>query len=232
MTLFNEFIRLGSNFSGALPLLSYILVVIYFTITKVPRYIHVVFMICLISTATDAITFVLYAKKIHTALFLNIQDVLNFGLSIWFYYEILFKNTKKLPLIIGVVVYVLFYIFITVEVQDLYQYQGFAWAIQCIIVLGFGISYSQYLLQNAMHPPELLSSKLWLNGANLFYFGFSFWLFVLSTVLLVEIDKDTVRTVWMFHNTNNIIKNILFAIGIYSSLDPEERDYNLFDKPA
>lgn len=227
----SEIVRLSSNLSIVVPLLAYILAVIYLSFKKVARFVHIVGLLSFSSAITDAITFVMFDKGIKTILAFNIYILLFFLLTSWFYYEVLFKSFHKRFLVITVVIYLMLFLVVSMCVQDVNnEYLNYVWGFQSLLMLSYGVIYSRHLLITALHPPLQITSKLWLNGGNLFYFSFSFWLFVMANILLLEMDRDTARTVWMFHNASNIFKNILFAIGIYCCMNPEERDFTIFDK--
>ncbi|MBK7885196.1 MAG: hypothetical protein IPJ81_16440 [Chitinophagaceae bacterium] len=55
----------------------------------------------------------------------------------------------------------------------------------------------------------------WINTAVFYYFGASFLLFISRNYIFKTQTVEFINMTWSFHNLNNIIKNILFAIGIY-----------------
>lgn len=56
---------------------------------------------------------------------------------------------------------------------------------------------------------------LWISFATLFYYSGNLFVFLAATYL--ETDPDYLRVFWILHNVLNIIKNILFAIGLWQS---------------
>jgi hypothetical protein len=48
----------------------------------------------------------------------------------------------------------------------------------------------------------------------LFYFSFSIFLFGMGSFLFSKQDPQVTLLLWSTHNINNIIKNILFTIGL------------------
>ncbi|HET9057304.1 MAG TPA: hypothetical protein VFN30_10720, partial [Chitinophagaceae bacterium] len=47
------------------------------------------------------------------------------------------------------------------------------------------------------------------------YFSFNLFLFIIANYVFKNFSNEIGMTVWGFHNINNIVKNILFAVGIY-----------------
>lgn len=56
---------------------------------------------------------------------------------------------------------------------------------------------------------------LWISFATLFYYSGNLFVFLAATYL--ETDQHYLRVFWILHNVLNIIKNILFAIGLWQS---------------
>ncbi|HET9056058.1 MAG TPA: hypothetical protein VFN30_04340, partial [Chitinophagaceae bacterium] len=55
----------------------------------------------------------------------------------------------------------------------------------------------------------------WITTAVFLYFSFNLFLFIMANYILKKFSAEIGMTVWGFHNINNIVKNILFAVGIY-----------------
>lgn len=56
---------------------------------------------------------------------------------------------------------------------------------------------------------------LWISFATLFYYSGNLFVFLAATYL--ETDQDYLSVFWILHNVLNIIKNVLFAIGLWQS---------------
>ena len=57
----------------------------------------------------------------------------------------------------------------------------------------------------------------WINTAILIYFSGNLFLFIFNTYL-VSVLKDDLVVYWSFHNLLYLIKNVLFAIGLWQNL--------------
>ncbi|MEK6783397.1 MAG: hypothetical protein AABY93_16970 [Bacteroidota bacterium] len=57
---------------------------------------------------------------------------------------------------------------------------------------------------------------LWISFAALGYYGGNFFLFLFSNYLTKSID-GSLAILWVLHNILNVIKNILFAIGLWQA---------------
>ena len=64
-------------------------------------------------------------------------------------------------------------------------------------------------------------SLIWINIGVMIYFCLNLFLFLMANHVLTRLDSETSALIWSSHNINNVIKNILFAIGIfYAKQDP------------
>jgi hypothetical protein len=47
-----------------------------------------------------------------------------------------------------------------------------------------------------------------------YYNSLNLFIFIFDTFIFENMDEAQVLGVWMFHNMNNVVKNVLFAVGI------------------
>jgi hypothetical protein len=88
------------------------------------------------------------------------------------------------------------------------------WSVSGLILIVYGLKYYNHLSDN---PPILdthLYSSLAFNGGILLYFTFSLLLFIIDSYVL-ETQPHSIPLLWSFHNINNVLKNIAFALGLY-----------------
>lgn len=203
-------IRAASNLSVALPLVVYL-----FRIRYASRQIHIIGLLIILSGLADAAGFILLKGGASTVVLFNGYYSLLFVLLSWFYYEALAENTHRLIVGIGSVVYVVSYVLVSVYVQGISEYQTLMWVITAIIMIIYSISYFFYSVSTISSAEFYGFSLIWINVGVMIYFCLNLFLFVMGNYILTKLDPDTSVLIWSSHNINNIIKNLLFAIGIY-----------------
>lgn len=206
----SEFIRLASNISLLVPLLIYISRIRYAS-----RQIHIIGAIVIVSCLSDLIGYILFKQNESNVLVFNAYYLLLFFLLSWFYYEILFQKNQRKIVWIGVVVYLLSFILVTLFVQGLREYQTLMWVITAVIMITYSIGYFFYSLSTVDPNRYLNYSFIWINVGVMIYFCLNLFLFTIGDYVLTRLDPLTSALIWSTHNVNNIIKNVLFAIGIY-----------------
>ena len=206
----SEIIRIASNISLVLPL------VIYFTKMKyASKRIHIVGGLIILSGICDLIGFILFSRQLPNIIVFNIYYAILFFMLTWFYYEILFISSRRVMLWIGLGVYLQSFILITIYVQGFFEYQTLMWVITAIIMIIYSISYFFYSLSTIPTANIYGSTYIWINSGVLIYFCLNLFLFIMGNYVLTELPPEMSLLIWSFHNVNNIIKNVLFSIGIY-----------------
>lgn len=206
----SEVIRIASNVSLILPLIMYLI-----RIRHASRQVHIIGLLVIASGVCDLIGLVLFSRSQSTVVLFNIYYALLFFLLTWFYYEILFVNTRRMMIWIGLAVYLQSFILVTAFVQDFFQYQTVMWLITAIIMIIYSIAYFFYSVSTITTSGYFGYSLIWINIGVMIYFCLNLFLFIMGSYVLTKLDPETSAMIWSSHNVNNIIKNILFAIGIY-----------------
>ncbi len=205
-----EIIRLASNLSLLVPLS------IYFTRMRyASRQVHIIGILIIASGLCDVIGFILFSKHQSTVVVFNAYYSILFFLLTWFYYEALFVNTRRVMVWIGLAVYLPSFFLITIYVQNFSQYQTLMWVITAIIMIMYSIAYFFYSLSTVTPSAFFGYSLIWINMGVMIYFCLSLFLFVLGNYVLTKLDPQTSALIWSTHNINNIIKNILFSVGLF-----------------
>ena len=208
----SEVIRVASNVSLLLPLAIYLTRVKY-----AARHVHIIGILLIASGLCDLLGFILFEKRQSTVVLFNTYYALLFILLTWFYYEILFTNTRRLMIWIGLAIYIQSFILVSVFMQNFLEYQTLMWVITAVIMITYSIAYFLHSLSTITTTGFLGYSVIWINIGVMIYFCLNLFLFVMGNYVLTKLDPDTSALIWSSHNVNNIIKNILFAVGIYFS---------------
>jgi hypothetical protein len=206
----SEIIRIASNISLLLPLAIYLTRIKYAS-TRV----HIIGALIIVSGVCDLVGFVLHGGRQSTAILFNTYYAMLFFLLTWFYYEILFLNTRRMMVWIGLAIYLQSLILITIFVQSFFEYQTLMWVITAIIMIIYSIAYFFYSFSTIPVPSLFGYTFMWINSAVLIYFCLNLCLFILGNYVLTRLEPEVSLLIWSFHNVNNIIKNVLFAVGIY-----------------
>lgn len=202
-----EIIRLASILSVLLPLIFYLI-----RVKTTSRTVHKIGGVIILSAVSDAIAFYFFKGGQSTVFLFNTYYLALFLFLAWFYNGILTTRSGRNTVLTGLFGYILAFILVTTFVQGYDEYQTFMWTITGIIIIVFSISY--FLSVFSAQLPMENFGLLWINSGILFYFSFNLFLFVMSSYVLTKLAPELSMLIWSFHNVNNIIKNILLALGI------------------
>jgi hypothetical protein len=206
----SEIIRITSNISVVLPM------AMYFTrFTYASKRVHIIGVLIVFSAACDLAGFILFRENQSTAILFNAYYAILFLLLTWLYYEILFLKDRRLIVWIGLAIYLQSFILTTVFVQSVFEYQTLMWIITAIIMIIFGSTYFFHSISTIPASTIFSHSFIWINGGVMIYFCLNLFLFILGNHVLTKVDPEMSMLIWGFHNVNNIIRNLLFAIGIH-----------------
>lgn len=205
----SEIIRLASNFSVLIPLVFYLA-----KIRFASRQVHIIGALIIVSGLCDLIGFILLNRQASTAVLFNTYYALLFLLLSWFYYEALTVKTLRILVWIGLLVYFVSFALVSVYVQSFFEYQSLMWLITAIFMIIYSISYFFLSLSSIAQADYLGYSLTWINVGIMIYFCLNLFLFVMGNYVLTQLEPEISALIWSSHNVNNIIKNILFALGI------------------
>lgn len=202
-----EIIRLASILSVIIPLIFYLV-----RMKTTSRTIHKIGGVIILSAASDAMGFYFFKGGQSTVFLFNTYYLALFLFLAWFYRGVLTTAAGRRTVMIGLMGYILSFVLITAFVQGYDEYQTFMWTITGMIIIIFSISY--FLSVFSQQLPMENFGLLWINSGILFYFSFNLFLFVMSSYVLTKLAPELSMLIWSFHNVNNIIKNLLLALGI------------------
>ena len=175
---------------------------------------HIIGILLFIAAICDLAGFLMFRAQQSTAVVFNSYYSLMFLLLCRFYYEIIFRYKFRIALVLGVSIYVISFVLITFYVQDFLNYQNLIWIIAGVIMILYSLTYFVNSLSAIQNSHLFDNSTTWVNTGILFYFSFSLFLFSMGDYLFNKQDPQVTLLLWSTHNVNNIIKNVLFAIGL------------------
>ena len=205
----SEIIRVASNVSLLLPLLMYLSRFKYAS-----RQVHIIGILIIVSGVCDLIGLFLFGRNQSTVVLFNTYYAVMFALLTWFYYEVLFVNSRRMLIWIGLAIYVQSFVLVTAFVQSFLEYQTLMWVISAIILIIYSIAFFFHSLSTISTSGYFGYGLIWINIGVMIYFCLNLFLFLMGNYVLTRLDPETGAMIWSSHNINNIIKNILFAIGI------------------
>ncbi|WP_296623473.1 hypothetical protein [Marivirga sp.] len=204
MEIFIDTLRYLSNYS---PL---ILIVILFIRRRSHFLIidQIIIAIVVLSFTTD-IT-LKYLIEGRNYIYILIYILIETLLFLYFFYELLKKR--------GILVLIMLLFFLITFVLELffknpvYDLFTFSLTIRCLIfiILSLYYFYQIYTLEADIFKTE--APQFWYNVGILIYFSLAFFPFLLATEILIEVFD---YTLWQVHNIGNIMKNLIFATGIW-----------------
>jgi hypothetical protein len=216
----SEIIRYASNLSILPPLAHYL--IILFKPGKVNSFAHAIGAAIIISLICDGVSFFLHSNNIKTVLIIDFYYIGTFIAGSWFFFEIVFKLYAKRTFIVASVAYFTVLILLIVSgIQDFKQYQNLAWTVEAMIFIIYSIGYFIYLFINLPNRQFGVASSVWFCFGFFFYFTMNLILFVLADWIFAQ-ESNTSNMIWSLHNVVNIMKNIIFSIGLAVLINSKE----------
>lgn len=209
MLLITDCIRFASNFSVLIPLL---FLMLRWRQVNVATYFFLIAAIVL-SLISDGVTFLQGRTGASNYYVSNVYIMCTYVFLALFY--LLLIPGYRVLIYASIVVYGAVILLNGLYIQDINDFQGYNFSIASILLVAFSVLYFIQIVRDAP-TPEITSFPLfWINSSIFFYFSFSLFLFVFSDFVFSSLSNAEGRIFWSFHNVNNIIKNVLFAVGIY-----------------
>ncbi len=143
----------------------------------------------------------------------NIYFIFQFCAVSYIYISLFKKN--KLLVYMGLMVFTAVVFINALYITPFTEFQNWPRFIGNIILVSYSIVFYLEMYNNLPTDEQYSSLVLWVNMAVLFYFGMNLYLFATFDYILKNESDEIAIMSWSFHNVCNIVKNGLFAIGIY-----------------
>ena len=182
----SEIIRLASNISLLVPLAFYLS-----RIKHLSREIHIIGALLFVSGASDLAGYILFNRQQSTVMLINSYYILMFFLLTWFYYRILLVRIQRRMVWVGVVVYLVSFIVVTLYVQPFTEYQNLMWLITAVVMILYSIAYFFHSVSAITTSVEAGVSLVWINVGVMLYFCLNLFLFVMANHVLTQLDPET-----------------------------------------
>ncbi len=99
--------------------------------------------------------------------------------------------------------------------QSLSGVQSYVITLYSVLALGYSLVYFDHLLHTSPAFDLAKFPFFWVNAAVTYYYGLNLFIFIFSTYIFENLKDNEILVVWIFHNLNNTVKNLLLAVGIY-----------------
>lgn len=165
----------------------------------------------LVSLLCDTIAYFLASRSHNTHWLGNIYLIVQFSLLAWMFRHH-FRNKKWNDII--VIAFIFFFTINLVFFQGPWKFNSISNVIAGLILISMCLYYFYRLLNDlpTIHIQHL--PMLWISFGVLTYYGGNFYLFLVKNYLSYG-ETGSHKLMWIFHNLLNIVKNILFAIGLW-----------------
>jgi len=182
------------------------------------RLLGVLFFVCAMS---DAIGYVLIKNNMSNLIVNNVYFVLSFGILSLIYTQLL--QGARIVIYLAYAATLVLFVFDSCCAQSITGVQSYVITLCSVLALGYSIVYFEHLRHTLPVANLTRSPFFWVNASVGYYFGLNLFIFVFSTYIFENLKEDEILAVWIFHNLNNIIKNILLGIGMYYASRADEQ---------
>jgi hypothetical protein len=208
MSLYNflsafSFISIGS---------ALIPIVMYFLTDRQNKEARYVLLLLFSSLIADVSNEAYYRLGMRGYEIVNTFYVVQFTLLCLIYSSMLIN--KKLVIFIWISFLITFIVY-SISFQPIHEYQSFIRVIGGVVIIFLAIWFFVELLRTLPTDDILTYFPMWINCAVMFYFAFNLFLFASANYMFKNEPQEISMASWGFHNFNNIVKNCLFAGGLY-----------------
>lgn len=180
---------------------------------KLPKEIAIIRWILVFSLILDLTAFLFVRFSINTHPLGNAYLFIQFACL---FYIFSFYNQRKKLLVLVFGIFTVFYLVNIAFIQGPKEFNTNANVIASLILIVLSLNFLFSLLNelSVIHIHRL--PILWISFAALLYYAATLFIFLASNLFFQSEDQSGL-TVWILHNFLNIIKNMLFAVGLWQN---------------
>jgi len=180
-----------------------------------------------ISSLSDLISFLLAKSGVSNIPVGNIYLVVMFTV-LSFMYSKLLTLSRSVILKIGIGC-IIFFVVNSIYGQGLTTIQNYTLLLYGVMLIGYSLVYYDHLIHTIPVRDILSFTPFWINSGIAYYFCFNLFIFIACTYVFENLKPNEVLAVWIFHNVNNIVKNLLFTVGIVKLTSENIDSHNIDD---
>ncbi len=177
------------------------------------RQFQIVTVLLIVSVIADVIGYILIKNEISNLVINNLYFLASFVILSLLYARLLTGGRTAIYIFIGLTV--CFSAWDSLTQQSITGVQSYVITLCSVLAFGYSLIYFDHLLHTSPASDLTKFPFFWINSAIMYYYGMNLFIFIFSTYIFENLKDNEILVVWIFHNVNNIIKNILLAIGIY-----------------
>lgn len=166
----------------------------------------------LISAFADLGSYVLAWYSIPNIPLINVYFIASFTVLSLIYARLL--RAVKFQINSFTIFSIIFFIVDSFYMEGITNFQSYVQTLCGVLTLGYAVLYYDHVLNDF----PLINIKrhpfFWFNTAVAYYYSLNLFIFIFDTFIFENMDDTQILGVWIFHNLNNVVKNILFAVGI------------------
>jgi hypothetical protein len=169
---------------------------------------QIIIVIVILSFSTDiTLKYVIHGKNYIYIFFYILIETL---LLLYFFHKLL--KRRSILILLMLLLFLITLVFEFIIKNPVFELFTFSPTIRCLIFIILSLNYFHHVYTKEADIFKAEAPQFWYNVGILIYFSLAFFPFLLAT----EILRDTFDyTLWQVHNIGNIMKNLIFAIGIW-----------------
>lgn len=159
--------------------------------------------------------FIYFTENNNTLPYYHLLALTEFVLLYLYYIGQIGKSTYIANLVLVLVV--LFNIYNTLFLQNLYQFNSYAWTVNTIVLIIMGFVYLVHLYSkedvvNIVSYPHFI-----INAGLLIYLAGSLFTYMLGWYILSQKPEGFFANGWIIQSISTILKNIIIAFGLWTA---------------
>jgi hypothetical protein len=180
--------------------------------------INMLILFMMISLMSDVLSYVLSKFNLSSLLVVNAYFIIQLLMVGVIYVQLIPTHVKTIRM--AIIVYVTITLLSVFIQQDFYAIQNLSWAFSTLLTMIITFTYFVQLGNSPVVDVQRHPS-FWITVGIFFYGSFSLVILTLSQYFAQNHVIEDFRHVWIFHNANNIFKNVCFAAAIWWAMKRE-----------
>jgi hypothetical protein len=204
---FARYLMYGSILSPLLPI-----GVVLATRKRLNRTFLLLLYLILLALTSDIVNTILALQKINNLPIAHVYGLLE-GLFLIFFFSLILQLSK--PVFVSLFSgYGILYILNSIFNESIYTFNAYSRSAEALLMLILSVFalHIFYIREDDIFIEK--SPEFWAIIAILFYFSGALFSFLLSTDMLSQ-SRDRFYGSWVLHNFSNVLKNVIFAIGLW-----------------
>ena len=163
---------------------------------------------------TELLSYIMWKQRKNNLPLLHIYTIIEYLLLLKFYYSILKDFLPKTAFIILAVAPPLFFIFDSLFIENIYNFNPYARSVESLIIIFLAMSWYLKLVSSDMKDIALEKSLKFINAAFLIYFSGSIMLFSFSDPIS-RLVQNLRLSIWTVHTLLTVTLYVLLALGLW-----------------